>query len=208
MRKSNESAPLAKASVCIDNADFVLRCVRGDKEERERLARACLPEVRKIVVFGYGNKPDMEDVAQKALVTIFQDLKNLRNPASFRVWMYRITCHVIYRHGSYRNKLRSLFIVDEMMDSRPSLRGDTPESTIIRQQALARVSKHLEKIKHKKRMAVVLSMFMGHVDSEIGVIMGCSTETAKKRIQTGKRELLNAIRKDKSLRGIIEEVVG
>lgn len=199
--------PLAKTSVSIDNVDFIMRCVSGDQAERERLARACLPEVRKIVVFGYGNKPDMEDVAQKALVTIFQDLKNLRNPASFRVWMYRITCHVIYRHGSYRNKLRSFFVMDDAMDTRPSFQMDTPESTLLRQEILSRVTNHLEKMKYKKRMAVVLSMFMGHVDSEVGQIMGCSTETAKKRIQTGKRELLNAIRKDMSLREIIEEVV-
>ena len=206
MRKFYKKGPMAKKNISIDDQDFIVRCILGNDEERERLAKACLLDVRKIVAFGYGNKPDMDDVAQKALIAIFRDLNLLKNPGTFRIWMHRITYRVIYRHSSYLRKLKALFIEDAGIPDEMSLHSYTPISTILHKEAFDRTSKHLEKIKTKKRMAIVLSLFMEHIDSEIATIMGCSTKTAKRRIQAGKRELLAAIQKDQDLKEILEEV--
>jgi RNA polymerase sigma-70 factor (ECF subfamily) len=161
--------------------------------------------VRKIVILSYGKRPDTEDVLQQVLVTIFRDLPRLRNPDAFKTWMYRVACNVIYSHGSRRLRMKALFWVDPDMDARPSFSEATPEQATAQAMIFEQLSRHLGRIKYKKRMAVILSLFFGYVDSEIGDIMGCTTETAKKRVQNGRRELIQSVQKDSHLKGLIEE---
>ena len=112
---------------------------------------------------------------------------------------------MIYYHGSRRSRLKSLFFLDDEMDDRPALSYMTPEHSTLQTQLLEQLSAHLGRMKYKKRMAVVLSMVFGYVDSEIAAIMGCSTEAAKKRVQIGRRELIRGVQKDSMLRGLMEE---
>ena len=189
-----------------DDASFIESCIDGNRENLEKLARACLPSVRKLVYLGYGNRPDTEDVTQKVLVVLFRDLPTLKKPTAFRQWLYRVTCNVIYSHGARRSRWQSIFFSDAEMDAHPShYKNISPEKQAAQTQVFERVSTHLEKIKHRKRMAVILSTFFGYVDSEIADIVGCSTETAKKRVQAGRKELINSIRKDPRLRLLMEE---
>ena len=203
-RNGDKSSPSIAASR-LDDTRFIERCIAGGRADRERLARMCLPAVRKIVALGYGMRADTDDVTQTVLITLFRDLHRLRDPAAFRPWMYRIACNVIYSYGSRRSRLKSLFFVDPDMDSRPSFATATPEESTIRTQLIERLAGQLAKMKRKKRMAVVLSLFFGFVDSEIGEMMECSKEAAKKRIQTGRRELIKAVQKDPQLRSLLEE---
>ena len=190
----------------LDDVTFIERCIAGHRADQEQLARICLPLVRKTVLLGYGNRSDAEDVTQKVLVAVFKDLKNLRNPAAFKPWLYRIAYNAIYSCGSRRSRLKALFISDSDMDTRPAAAGITPEHATMQTQLLERFSDHLARLKYKKRMAVTLSLFFGYVDSEIGNIMGCSTETAKKRVQAGRREFIRFVQNDSQLKGLIEEV--
>ena len=192
----------------LEDATLIDLCIQGSRVHREELAKACIPAVRKIVLLGYGNRPDTEDVVQHVLTTLFRDLDNLKNPAAFKPWMYRVACNAIYSHGSKRAKLNALFFYDADMDTRPSIqKEDSPEERTAKAQMFGKISTHLEKIAHKKRMAVVLSLFFGYVDSEIGAIVGCATETAKKRVQNGRRELIKLIQKDSHLRELMEEAI-
>jgi len=58
----------------------------------------------------------------------------------------------------------------------------------------------------KKRTALVLSAAYGYTVSEIAEMTGCTTETAKKRLQHGRRELLARLRKDPCLNAAFEEI--
>lgn len=190
----------------MDDQPLIERCIRGDRDSREVLARECLPFVRKLVCLGYGNHSDTEDVIQKALVVVFRDLGELRNPGAFRSWMYRVTANVIATHGGRRSRWRSLFSLDPFTDEREVSPAKSPEQVTARTMLFDRLSLHLEKLKQKKRMAIVLSLFFGYVDSEIGEIMGCSAETAKKRVQHGRRELVFAVKRDPDCRELMKEV--
>ncbi len=190
----------------MDDQTLIDRCIQGDRDSREVLARECLPFVRKLVCLGYGNHSDTEDVIQKSLVVVFRDLGELRNPGAFRSWMYRVTTNVIATHGGRRTRWLSLFSLDPFLDEREVSLAESPEQETLRTLLFDRLSLHLEKLKQKKRMAIVLSLFFGYVDSEIGVIMGCSAETAKKRVQHGRRELVKAVKRDPGCRELMKGV--
>ena len=205
MKKTEKSMTSTTTDSVLDDAQLIERCIRGDRNSKERLARECLPLVRKLVYLGYGKHPDTEDVVQTALVAIFRDISELRNQAAFRTWMYRVTCNVIYSHGSLRSRLQTIFSLEPDMDARPSSSTATPETATLRTELFDRLSLHLKKIKYKKRVAVILSLFFGYVDTEIGEIMGCTSETAKKRVQHGRLELIRAVQKDPLCRKMMDK---
>jgi RNA polymerase sigma-70 factor (ECF subfamily) len=175
-------------------------------EARDLLARECLPFVRNRVYFRYGNHTDTEDVIQKALVVIFRDLEKLRDPNAFKSWMYRVISKVISAHYVERSHFARHFSLHPCVDEQVAAPESSPEKATAQARLLGRVRHHLQKLKHKKRTAVKLSLFFGYVDSEIGAIVGCSQETAKKRVQHGRRELLLAVRRDPMCRELFEEV--
>jgi RNA polymerase sigma-70 factor (ECF subfamily) len=205
MKRTDKTATSSSANSALDDVQLIGQCVRGDREAKERLARECLPLVRKLVYLGYGRRPDTEDVVQTVLVAVFRDLGELRNHGAFRAWMYRISYNVICSHGTRRSRLLKLFSHDPDIDERPSTHHLSPESSTYRTQFFDRLAQHLEKLKYKKRIAVTLSMFYGYVDAEIGEIMGCTSETAKKRVQHGRRELIKAVQRDPVCRKMMEE---
>jgi len=202
----NEPMMNAMTTSPLDDEALIGRSSAGDRESRELLARECLPYVRKLVYLGYGHRPDTEDVTQKALVVIFRDLGELRDAGAFRSWMYRVTSNVIATHSARRSRFMRLFSLDPYVDESVTAPESSPEKAVTRIQLFDRMSHHLQKLKKKKRLAVTLSVFFGYVDSEIGDIVGCAPETAKKRVQHGRRELLRAVRKDPTCRELLEEV--
>ncbi|MBN2343435.1 MAG: RNA polymerase sigma factor [Deltaproteobacteria bacterium] len=187
-------------------SDLVLveRAVSGDHSARETLAVAVLPRVRKLVYLSYGNRPDYDDVVQIAMVTIFRDLPGLRNFDRFTAWLDTVVYNVVRTQGRKRIRLAALFSdTDPSPDSRHW--DVTPEDENIGQQLIHHLHYHLDKIAPKKRTAAVMSMFFGYVDSEVAGIMNCSVETAKKRIQHGRKELLERVQRDPGSSGLVKE---
>ena len=190
----------------LKDAVIVERAVSGDRQARERLAVAALPRVRKLVFLSYGNRYDIDDVTQIAMVTVFRDLPGLRNYDRFSAWMDTVVYNVVRTQGRKRLRFTSLFA-----DTDPSPESKhwdvTPEDEQIGYQLINRLQHHLDKIAPRKRTAAVMSIFFGYVDSEVANIMECSVETAKKRIQHGRRELLERVRKDPVCGGLLKEAV-
>ncbi len=188
-------------------ADEVLirQAVAGDARARERLAAASLPRVRRLVGFAYGRKEDTEDVIQIAMVTVFKDLYKLRNFAGFRTWMDKVVFNVVRYHGRRRTRLLAVFSKNELRDS-DSIDARDPEKRHASAQLFHRIQRHLDNVSAKKRTAAVMSLFFGYVDSEIAELVGCSVETAKKRVQHGRKELFSRFEKDPECRRLLEEV--
>ena len=185
---------------------LIERAAEGDRAAREQLAAACLPRVRRIVGIGYGPKDDMDDVVQIAMVTVFRDLSQLRSAAGFRAWIDTVVWNVIRSHGRRRSRFASLFIPAEQEIVEAHTRP-MEEGAIIHRELFFRLHRHLSGIGEKKRMAAVLSLCFGYVDSEIADLMGCSVEAAKKRTQHGRRELFERLRRDPAYVDLLAEVM-
>jgi RNA polymerase sigma-70 factor (ECF subfamily) len=81
------------------DTDLVVRAQRGDKEAYADLAfgiaDAFLAVARRIL-----RDIDLaEDATQQALLSIWQDLPQLRDPARFEAWSYRLLLRACYAEG-------------------------------------------------------------------------------------------------------------
>lgn len=187
----------------LTDQNLIRRAVDGDSVAREHLAVACLPRVRRLVGFSCSDRNNLDDVVQIAMVSIFRDLAGLRSTERFTAWVDTVVYNVVRSHGRKRVRWNALFTTVETPP--PSSQRVTPEDEQIGEELFNRLAEHLERINPRKRSAAVMSTFFGYVDSEVAEIMGCSVETAKKRIQHGRRELLERMQKDPECRDLLKE---
>lgn len=202
MTKANEMATRPSP---LEDEQLLTRCRRGDRDAREQLARACLPRVRRTVHLVYGSGPDHEDLVQNSLVRIFASLESFRGEARLTTWLDRVTVNTVRQHFR-RRPLVAIFpsLEGSARAAAPAVEG--PESRVAGRLLGQRIETLLRAIKPKKRIALVLSISYGYTVSEIGELVGCTTETAKKRLQHGRRELLERIRRDPRLAQALEEI--
>lgn len=186
------------------NQQLIEQAVSGNYQAREALAVASLPRVRKLVYLSYGNRNEIDDVVQIAMVTVFRDLPGLRNYDRFTAWLDTVVYNVVRTQGRKRVRFSAIFSDSEAhYDNRAWT--VTPEDENIGQQLFIQLQGILDRIAYKKRTAAVMSLFFGYVDSEVATMMNCSIDTAKKRIQHGRKELIERIQKDPSCSGLLKE---
>src|SRR6187402_3764284 len=76
--------------------ELVIRAQRGDGEAFASLAVACGDRLHAIAHRILRDVDLAEDATQQALLAIWQDLPQLRDPARFEAWSYRLLVRACY----------------------------------------------------------------------------------------------------------------
>jgi RNA polymerase sigma-70 factor, ECF subfamily len=187
------------------NDDLIARGISGDKDAREELAMMCLPRVWRTVYLACGGGPDVDDIAQNALIDAFNGLASFRGSGDFSSWLNRITVRAVYRHTRKRS-IWSIVSASDRVEIEPDTQSRRPDQKTEERRIFEALAHHLSKIKLKNRMALILSAVHGYSMTEIAAVEGCNIEAAKKRLQRGRTELGNLLKKDPYLREILSEV--
>ena len=196
---------MEQAKKLLSDQELLDRCKNGDRESRETLARACIARVRKTVILVIGNKQDVDDITQTALMRIFRGLKGFRKEASLTTWVDRVTVNTAREFMRRKPFLKLFYLDSNSVELIPQQAQTTPQSQLENKIAIKYLTEALSLIKPKKRIALVLSAAYGYTASEIADLTGCSVETAKKRLQHGRKELLTRARNRNHLRQLLEE---
>ncbi len=174
---------------------------------REDLARACLKRVRKTVQLLVGLGQDAEDIAQTALMRVFKGLDGYRNESAFTTWVDRITVNTAKEYFRRKPLLRLLTPDSNRVEATATSMSADPQREVENKILMEHLASALHSIKPKKRTALVLQAAYGYTAAEIAEITGCSLETAKKRLQHGRKELLTCAKKRGELRQFVTEGV-
>jgi RNA polymerase sigma-70 factor (ECF subfamily) len=130
-----------------------------------------------------------EDATQQALLSIWQDLPQLRDPARFEAWSYRLLVRACYAEGRKSRRwapnLR-LLTVDEPMAA-DGMGG------VVDRDLLERAFRHLS-INH--RAVVVLHYYLDKPLDEIAEILGVPIGTVASRLHYAVRGLRTALDAD------------
>jgi RNA polymerase sigma-70 factor (ECF subfamily) len=130
-----------------------------------------------------------KDATQQALLNIWRDLPQLRDPARFEAWSYRVLVRTCYTEGS-RSRARSyaprLLAVDPTQEADP-LRDVHDRDQLER--AFRRLS-----VEH--RAVVVLHYYLDQSIDEIAETLGVPAGTVKSRVHHAMRGLRAALDAD------------
>ena len=86
------------------DTDLVMRAQRGDEEAFASLAVAAGGRLHAVAHRILRDTDLAEDATQQALLTIWRDLPQLRDPARFDAWSYRLLVRACYAEGRRTRK--------------------------------------------------------------------------------------------------------
>jgi RNA polymerase sigma-70 factor (ECF subfamily) len=166
----------------------IQRFLEGDEQAFTELVRHWETKVFNLAWRYLGNREDAQDVVQETFLSVFKSAKSLRDPGSFRTWLYRIALN----HCRSRRRRRSTDVsLDDPLQRKEDGEGeltlsmtagrDSSDSLEIRDL----IRKALMGLSEEHRTAIILKEYMGLNLEEVARVMDCPLSTAKSRLYHG-----------------------
>ncbi len=171
------------------DSDLVVRAQHGDEEAFASLAVAVGGRLHAVAHRILRDTDLAEDATQQALLTIWRDLPQLRDPARFDAWSYRLLVRACYAEGrrirTWAPNLR-LLPVDQSAESEGL-------SSVVDRDQLERGFRRLS-IEH--RSVVVLHHYVDLPLDQVAEVLGVPIGTVRSRLFHAMRGLRAALEAD------------
>ena len=171
------------------DADLIGRAQRGDEEAFASLAVAAGDRLHAVAHRILRDTDLAEDATQQALLSIWRDLPQLRDPARFDAWSYRLLVRACYAEGSRAR--RSVPNVRLLPTDQPA--GSEGLSSVVDRDQLERGFRRLS-IDH--RAVVVLHHYLDLPLDEVADVLGVPAGTVRSRLHHAMRALRAALDAD------------
>ena len=180
------------------DTDLLIRAQHGDEEAFASLAVACGDRLHAVAHRILRDMDLAEDATQQALLTIWRDLPQLRDPARFDAWSYRLLVRACYaevrRTRRWTPNLR-LLTADEPQTT------DATTSVHDRDQ----LDRGFRRLSIDHRAVVVLHHYLDLSIDEVADTLGVPAGTVRSRLHHAMRGLRAAL--DADLRPAAREVI-
>ncbi len=171
------------------DTDLVVRAQNGDEEAFASLAVAAGDRLHAVAHRILRDIDLAEDATQQALLTVWRDLPQLRDPVRFDAWSYRLLVRACYAEA--RRTRRWAPNIRLLPANEPSAADDS--SAVIDRDQLERGFRRLS-IDH--RAVVVLHHYLDMPLDEVAETLGVSVGTVRSRLHHAMRGLRAALDAD------------
>ncbi len=170
------------------DAGLIGRAQRGDEEAFASLAVAAGDRLH-AVAFRILRDTDLaEDATQQALLSIWRDLPQLRDPARFDAWSYRLLVHACYAEGRRtRHWTPNLHILPTEAST-----GEGLSSVVDRDQ----LERGFRRLSFDHRAVVVLHHYLDLPLDQVADVLGIPVGTVRSRLHHAMRGLRAALEAD------------
>jgi RNA polymerase sigma-70 factor (ECF subfamily) len=179
------------------DTDLIVRAQHGDKGAYALIATEIADRFLAVARRILRDMDLAEDATQQALLATWQDLPQLRDPARFDAWSYRLLVRACYGEG--RKERRWAPNLRLLPTDEPASVDDL--SSVVDRDQLERGFRHLS-IDH--RTVVVLHHYLDLPLERVAEILGIPPGTAHSRLHHGMRALRAAL--DADARPSVKEV--
>jgi RNA polymerase sigma-70 factor (ECF subfamily) len=170
------------------DTELVVRAQRGDEGAFASLAVAAGDRLHAVAHRILRDTSLAEDATQQALLTIWQDLPQLRDPARFDAWSYRLLVRACYAEGrrsrQWQPGLR-LLDADRPMDDAS---GDIADRD--------QLERGFRRLSIEHRAVVVLHHYLDLTLDEVAEALGVPVGTVRSRLHYAMRGLRAALDAD------------
>jgi len=171
------------------DTDLVERAQRGDKEAYADLAFGVADRFLAVSRRILRDIDLAEDATQQALLSIWQDLPQLRDPTRFEAWSYRILLRACYAEG--RKQRRWAPNIRLLPDDDPT-RGDAMSRVVDRDQ----LEGGFRRLSFEHRAVVVLRHYLDLPMDRVAELLGIPVGTATSRLHYAMRGMRAALDAD------------
>ena len=171
------------------DADLIGRAQDGDEQAFASLAVAAGDRLHSVAFRILRDTDLAEDATQQALLAIWRDLPQLRDPARFGAWSYRLLVRACYTEG--RRTRRWAPNVRLLPTDEPKV-GDGMSSVVDRDQ----LERGFRRLSIDHRAVVVLHHYLDMPLDEVAETLGVPVGTVRSRLHHAMRGLRAALDAD------------
>ena len=171
------------------DAGLVIRAQRGDKEAYGLIATEIADRFLAVARRILRDLDLAEDATQQALLPVWQDLPQLRDPARFEAWSYRLLVRACYAEGRQEP---SLGTEPPAVAVGRAVAEDDLSSVVDRDQ----LERGFRRLSLDHRTVVVLYHYLDLPLERVAEIFGIPTGTAHSRLHHAMRSLRSALDAD------------
>lgn len=162
---------------------------RGDRDAYGRIVAGCQRTVTSIALAIVRDVPASEDIAQEAFLTAWQNLRKLKNPASFLPWLRQITRNLA------RDHLRAQFhrsnpagdveaLIASVADPHPG-----PAEQLADQQEYAAAADVIDQLPEETREILLLYYREGQNSRQVAGLLGMQEAAVRKRLSRARQQV-------------------
>jgi RNA polymerase sigma-70 factor (ECF subfamily) len=171
------------------DTDLVVRAQRGDKAAYAILATEIADRHLAVARRILRDLDHAEDATQQALLSVWQDLPQLRDPARFEAWSYRLLVRACYAES---RKQRHWAPNLRLLPADESIADDDLSSVVDRDQ----LERGFRRLTLDHRAVVVLHHYLDLPLDRVADILGIPVGTAHSRLHHAMRGLRAALDAD------------
>lgn len=178
--------------------DVIAKCRKGDRQSFNRLV---MNYQNLVYSFLYRLAPkwdELDDLAQEVFVKVYHSIKDLKDTAQFKSWLYRITVTVYLDELRRRKKRQERFVSDDELLERRSHSDDHPEQELTRKELQEQLQAAIESLPEEFKLAIVLREIQELSYEEIAATLKTSIGTVRSRIFRGRKLLRDMLKEQLS----------
>ena len=165
-----------------EDAWIALRCQAGEQSAFEDLVALMQQPLLYYATKLTGNAEAAVDVLQDVWIKAFRGIRKLKDPASLRPWLYRIT------HGIAVDRIRKEVSRENAEEIHAAGFQEAEDPSFTENDAAA-IHDALNQLGPQHREVLVLYFLEDFSLAEIAMVVGCSEGTVKSRIHYAKRAM-------------------
>lgn len=183
----------------VDIDTLIKGAQRGEPRALRELLERHRGDVTRIAFRVLGPSADLEDVVQEALIQLYRALPSYKGQSKFSTWLYRVVTNVARMHlRKLRSRPQLTGASAEVLDREPQP-SPGPHAEVERNERVAALYVHLERLSDKKRTVLVLHDLAGLGAAEVAEIVGAPVLTVRTRLFYARKELYAALAGDPAL---------
>lgn len=162
------------------DAQLVVQAQRGDRGAFGVLAASFGDRLFALAYRILRDSDAAQDAAQEAIVSIWRDLRALRDPDRFETWAYRILVRAAYRElRRRRSRARGLYAI-------PAASVDDHATALANRDEFERV---FTRLTADQRAVIALQYYLGMSHPEMAQVLDIPVGTVGSRLHAAKRAL-------------------
>jgi RNA polymerase sigma-70 factor, ECF subfamily len=171
------------------NTDLVIRAQRGDEEAFASLAVTLGGRLHAVAHRILRDLDLAEDATQQALLDVWRDLPQLRDPARFEAWSYRLLVRACYAEGRRARRWTPNLL---LLPTDEAAAGEGLSSVVDRDQ----LERGFRRLSVDHRAVVVLHHYLDMPIDHVADTLGVPVGTIRSRLHYAMRGLRAALEAD------------
>jgi len=171
------------------DTDLVTRAQRGDEEAFASIAVAAGDRLHQVAHRILRDTGSAEDATQQALLSIWRDLPQLRDPARFDAWSYRLLIRACYAEGRRERRWSPNM---RLLSSDEPVQADGSNTVVDRDQ----LERGFRRLSIDHRAVVVLHHYLDMPLDQVAQTLGVPAGTVRSRLHHAMRALRAALDAD------------